>query len=184
MKNKALFLDRDGVINVEKNYVYRIEDFEFIDGVFETLKYFQDQGYLLIIITNQAGIGRGYYTEEDFHILNGWMLAELNRKGINISKVYFCPYHPKHGIGKYKKDSNYRKPRPGMLLEAIIDFDIDITNSILIGDRITDIEAGIAAGITETFLITKDENVSKNGESYNTNVIKDIRDLLIKRRNK
>ncbi|WP_025847905.1 D-glycero-alpha-D-manno-heptose-1,7-bisphosphate 7-phosphatase [Paenibacillus ehimensis] len=151
--NKALFLDRDGVINVEKNYVYKIEDFEFVDGIFQTLKYFQDEGYLLIIITNQAGIGRGYYTEEDFHKLNNWMLDRFNEKGIKITKVYYCPYHPVHGIGQYKKDSFDRKPNPGMILKAKEEFEIDLTNSLLVGDKISDIEAGEKANMKKLFLL-------------------------------
>ena len=91
---KALFLDRDGVINKEKNYLYKIEDFEFIDGVFDTCRYFQDLGYLIIVITNQAGIARGKYTEKDFEILTTWMLKEFEKENITISKVYYCPHHP------------------------------------------------------------------------------------------
>src|SRR4051794_27604058 len=118
MKNRALFLDRDGVINIDKNYVYKIEDFEFVDGVFEVLHYFQTIGYLLIVITNQAGIARRYYSEHDFHVLNTWMLKQFEMKGICISKVYYCPYHAKYGIGEYKKNAFCRKPNPGMILKA------------------------------------------------------------------
>ncbi|KYH34471.1 D-glycero-alpha-D-manno-heptose-1,7-bisphosphate 7-phosphatase [Clostridium tepidiprofundi DSM 19306] len=145
--NKALFLDRDGVINKEKNYLYKIEDFEFIEGVFETLKYFQDKGYLLIIITNQAGIGRGYYTEVDFQKLNNWMIKQFRLRDIVINKVYYCPYHPVYGIGKYKRQSYDRKPNPGMILRAQKDFEIDLSKSILIGDKESDIQAGIVAGV-------------------------------------
>lgn len=151
--NKALFLDRDGVINVEKNYVYKIEDFEFVEGIFEVLKYFQDKGYLLIVITNQAGIGRGYYTEEDFHVLNNWMLEEFKKKEIHITKVYYCPYHPEHGIGEYKRDSLDRKPNSGMILQAQKEFNIDLSASILVGDKESDVEAGLRAGIVSNILI-------------------------------
>lgn len=154
MKNKALFLDRDGVINVDKKYVYKIEDFEFIDGVIETLRYFQELGYLLIIITNQAGIGRGYYSEEDFRILNEWMLTQFANKGVHISKVYYSPFHPEHGIGKYKRESFYRKPNSGMILQAQKEFDIDLAKSILVGDKESDIEAGINAGIKVNVLVS------------------------------
>jgi len=147
MKKKALFLDRDGVINVDKGYVHRIEDFEFIDGIFDVLKYFQNKGFLLIIITNQAGIGRGYYTKDDFFMLTNWMLAQFKNKGIHIAKVYFSPYHPVHGQGKYKKDSFCRKPNPGMILKAQEEFNMDLSESILIGDKVSDIKAGETAGI-------------------------------------
>lgn len=152
--NKALFLDRDGVINVEKNYVYKIEDFEFVPGIFELLNFFQELNYLLIIITNQAGIGRGYYTESHFNVLNEWMLKEFQKCGIEITKVYYSPYHPVHGLGKYKKDAFCRKPNPGMLLQAKKEFNIDLTKSILIGDKITDIDAGINSGVKLNILFS------------------------------
>lgn len=145
--NKALFLDRDGVINIEKNYVYKIEDFDFIDGIFELVKSFQDKGYLIIVITNQAGIGRGYYTEVDFHKLNSWMIDQFKQKGIIITDVYYCPYHPTHGIGEYLMDSLDRKPNPGMILKAKEKYDINLTESILIGDKDSDIQAGEKAGV-------------------------------------
>lgn len=138
MKRKAIFLDRDGTINVEKNYLYRIEDFEFLPGVIEGLKLFQDAGYLLIIITNQSGIGRGFYTEEDFQILNTWMIAELKRKGIDIDKVYYCPHLPNATIEKYRIDCNCRKPAIGLYEKAMNDFDIDMEKSFAIGDKIRD----------------------------------------------
>lgn len=151
--NKALFLDRDGVINVEKNYVFKIEDFEFIEGIFELIKTFQDKGYLIIVITNQAGIGRGYYTEEDFHKLNDWMIEQFKQRGITITGVYYCPYHPTHGIGEYLKDSYDRKPNPGMILKASERYSIDLKQSVLIGDKDTDIKAGQAAGIPKNLKI-------------------------------
>lgn len=156
--NKALFLDRDGVINLEKNYVHKIEDFEFIDGIFELTKYFQDKGYLIIVITNQAGIGRGYYTEEDFHKLNDWMIDQFKQRGILITEVYYCPFHPTHGIGKYKKDSFDRKPNPGMILNATRKYNINLSESILIGDKESDIEAGKSAGVGMNILFLERNN--------------------------
>lgn len=145
-------MDRDGVINVEKNYVYKIEDFEFIDGVFETLRHFQTLGYFLIIITNQAGIARGYYSELALLDLTEWMLDQFRTNDVFISKVYYSAYHPEHGLGKYKKDSLYRKPNPGMILRAKLDLDLDLAHSLLVGDKETDIEAGINAGIRTNVL--------------------------------
>ncbi|KOP71883.1 D,D-heptose 1,7-bisphosphate phosphatase [Bacillus sp. FJAT-21945] len=156
--NKALFLDRDGVINVEKNYVHKIEDFEFIDGIFELTKYFQDKGYLIIVITNQAGIGRGYYTEEDFHKLNDWMIDQFKQRGILITEVYYCPFHPTHGIGEYKKDSFDRKPNPGMILNAARKYNFNLSESILIGDKESDIEAGKSAGVGMNILFLERNN--------------------------
>jgi D-glycero-D-manno-heptose 1,7-bisphosphate phosphatase len=136
--NKAIFLDRDGTINVEKNYLYKIEDFEFLPGVIEGLKLLQEAGYLLIIITNQSGIGRGYYTEEDFNILNNWMLEKLKEKGVKITAVYYCPHLPDAQVEKYRKNCECRKPKLGMFLRAIEDYDIDLSRSCAIGDKIRD----------------------------------------------
>ena len=144
---KAVFLDRDGVINEDAGYVYSPECFRFLEGIFEFCRTAQELGYLLIIITNQAGIARGYYSEEDFQRLNVWMLDEFMKKGVDIAEVYYCPYHPEHGVGQYKLDSNDRKPNPGMIFKARADFDIDLHNSILIGDKESDIEAGRRAGV-------------------------------------
>jgi D-glycero-D-manno-heptose 1,7-bisphosphate phosphatase len=158
--NKVLFLDRDGVVNKEKNYLYKIEDFEFIDGVFETCRYFQDLGYLIVVITNQAGIARGKYTEKDFNILTEWMTKEFARNGINISKVYHCPHHP-----DYSGECECRKPNPGMILQAQKDFDIDFSKSILVGDKNSDIEAGVNAGVGQNYLITTGHKIDKNNFS-------------------
>ena len=138
MKRRAIFLDRDGTINVEKKYLHRIEDFEFLPGVIEALKLFQDAGYLLIIITNQSGIGRGFYTEEDFQILNVWMIDKLKKMGIDIDKVYYCPHLPNAIIEKYRIDCKCRKPAIGLYEKAINDFDIDMEKSFAIGDKIRD----------------------------------------------
>jgi len=145
--SKALFLDRDGIVNVEKNYVYRIDDFEFIEGIFTLTRIAQEKGYLLVIITNQAGIARGYYTEDEFQELTRWMLNQFLSKGVNITKVYHCPYHETAGIGRYKRASFDRKPNPGMLFKARDEFQIDLPHSILVGDKRSDMEAGRNAGV-------------------------------------
>jgi len=145
--NKALFLDRDGVINVEKDYLYKIEDFEFIEGIFDLCKHYQDLGYLLFVVTNQSGIARKFYTEEDFKILTTWMLEEFAKRGIKISHVYYCPHHP-----NISGECECRKPKPGMLLEAADEFDLDLSHSIMIGDKERDILAGRNAGLKETYL--------------------------------
>ena len=147
LENKAIFIDRDGVINVEKNYVHRVEDFEFIEGIFELCALVQQLNFRIIIITNQAGIGRGYYTIDDFDRLTEWMLAQFRARGIRIEKVYYCPYHPTAGVGEYRKNSFERKPNPGMILKAKREFDLDLSKSILVGDKDSDLEAGQAAGV-------------------------------------
>jgi D-glycero-D-manno-heptose 1,7-bisphosphate phosphatase len=151
---KALFLDRDGVINVDHGYVSRIEDFEFVDGILDFIKTAQAKGYLPIIVTNQSGIGRGYYKAEEFEILTEWMLEEMRRAGIVIdrSQVFHCPHTPEAGC-------DCRKPMPGMLLEAIGRFEIDLENSWMIGDKPSDIEAARRAGVGHTWLTEKNRKI-------------------------
>lgn len=136
--NKAIFLDRDGTINVEKNYLYKIEDFEFLPGVVDALKRLQQAGFLLIVITNQSGIGRGYYTEADFQKLNSWMIDTLKKQGVYITDVYFCPHLPDAQIEKYRKDCNCRKPKLGLYEQAVIEHSITLSESFAIGDKIRD----------------------------------------------
>jgi D-glycero-D-manno-heptose 1,7-bisphosphate phosphatase len=143
----ALFLDRDGVINVDHGYVHRPEDFEFMPGIFELVRVANKQGYLVIVVTNQAGIGRGYYSESQFQSLTHWMKECFRREGALIDAVYFCPFHPEHGIGKYRRESECRKPAPGMLLQAQNDFGIELSKSILLGDKPSDMLAGRTAGV-------------------------------------
>ena len=146
---RALFLDRDGVVNLETNYVHRVEDFIFIDGIFDLCRKFHSKGYLLFIITNQAGIARGLYTEEQFQNITSWMLHEFKSKGIEITRVYHCPHHP-----DFTGVCECRKPAPGMILEAQKKYDIDLTKSILIGDKISDIESGERAGVAVNVLLS------------------------------
>lgn len=147
MSRPALFLDRDGVINIDHAYVYKKENFEFVDGIFELCRSAKQLGFVICVITNQAGIGRGYYTEKIFLDLTDWMCSVFNGEGAVIDKVYFCPTHPEYGIGEYKVDSPFRKPGAGMILQAAQELDIDLSKSILVGDKETDIQAGIAAGV-------------------------------------
>lgn len=149
MKTKALFLDRDGVINQDFSYVSKIEDFIFCDGVFEALKGFIKKDYKIFIVTNQSGIARGYYSLEDFFTLTAFMLKEFEKENIKIEKVYFCPHDEKAAC-------SCRKPKPGMIEQALEEYEINPETSILIGDKITDIQAGQAGKIGRTFLLPKD----------------------------
>jgi len=146
-RHKALFLDRDGVINLERRYVHSRETFQFQDGIFELCRAASNLGYLLVVVTNQAGIARGYYTEQDFLQLTEWMIDRFAEQQIQIARVYYCPYHPVHGIGGYRRDSPDRKPKPGMLLRAQRDLDLNLLSSVLIGDQASDMQAARAAGI-------------------------------------
>ena len=162
---KALFLDRDGVINHNFGYVYKIDDFKFIDGIFNLVQAAIKKEYLVIIVTNQAGIGRVYYTESDFFNLMAWVKIKFNENDGQIDDLYFCPFHPDHGIGSYKKNSNLRKPNPGMILNAQKKHNINLSKSIMIGDKYSDMEAGISAGISTNILLTKDSSKAILGNS-------------------
>jgi D-glycero-D-manno-heptose 1,7-bisphosphate phosphatase len=150
----ALFLDRDGVINVDHGYVWRVEDVEFVDGIFELVVAARRCGYLVVVVTNQAGIGRGLYSEADFHRVMDWIRAEFERRGGAIDAVYFCPFHPEHGIGEYRRDSECRKPAAGMFLSAARDLTIDLARSVMVGDKTSDAEAARAAGVGTRLFLT------------------------------
>jgi D-glycero-D-manno-heptose 1,7-bisphosphate phosphatase len=152
IKRRALFLDRDGVINVDHGYVYRREDFEFIDGIFDLCSHAKSRGFFIFVVTNQAGIGRGYFSEQDFLSLTQWMCEEFIKHDAAIDEVYFCPYHLEGGIGRYKFDSPFRKPAPGMILQAARRYQIDLAESLLVGDKSTDMQAGVSAGVGRNIL--------------------------------
>ncbi|MDH5644419.1 MAG: D-glycero-beta-D-manno-heptose 1,7-bisphosphate 7-phosphatase [Candidatus Heimdallarchaeota archaeon] len=156
IKTKGLFLDRDGIVNEDRCYVYQIKDFHFIEGIFELCREAIKQDYKIVIATNQAGIGRGYYTEEDFHYLTRWMRSKMSSRGVKLEGVYYCPHHPIHGIGDYRRDCENRKPRPGMLLRASSELNIDLEKSVIIGDKLSDLQAGRAAGIKTKVLLSSD----------------------------
>ena len=149
--NKALFLDRDGVINADRGHVYLKEHFEFLPGIFETCRKYASSGYLIIIVTNQAGIAKGIYTESDFNLLTEWMVNQFSNEGIKISKVYHCPHHP-----EITGPCNCRKPEPGMIVKAVSEFDLDISECVMIGDKESDLEAGRRAGMPELNLVLVD----------------------------
>jgi len=163
---KALFLDRDGVINKDSGYVYQKENFHFYDDIFPLCRSAISKNYLIFIITNQAGIGRGYYSIEDFEHLTNWMCKKFLSQNIVISKVYFSPFHPVHGLGEYKKDHETRKPRPGMILQAVKEFNINIEESVLIGNNFSDIMAGINAGIKNNIQFTQSHTKNEEFKEY------------------
>ncbi len=143
----ALFLDRDGVINVDRNYIYRVEDFEWVEGAADVIKRFNEKGWWVFVVTNQSGIARGYYTEEQMQVLHDWLVAELDKRGAHIDRIYHCPFHEEGTIERYRKDSYDRKPKPGMLIRAMTDFPVIKERSFLIGDKQADLDAAKAAGV-------------------------------------
>ena len=151
----ALFLDRDGVINIEKNYVYRIEDFDFVDGIFDLCHTALKCNMLIVVVTNQSGIGRGLYSEKQFIKLTNWMCDKFAENKISISAVYHCPFHPLHGLEGYRRESYDRKPNPGMIFRARENLNIDLSKSVLIGDKVSDIDAAKAAHIGLSLLLSK-----------------------------
>lgn len=170
---RAVFLDRDGVINIEKEYLHTVEAFEFIDGVFDACRHFQHLGYKLVIVTNQSGIGRGFYTEDDFETLTLWMLEQFRRHGVLIDAVYHCPHTPDTAC-------SCRKPNPGMMLQAAQEHNIDLSDSWMIGDKESDIEAALAAGIGHTILVRSGHaiNEKESRADYLLDSIKESIDII------
>jgi D-glycero-D-manno-heptose 1,7-bisphosphate phosphatase len=152
-RRRGLLLDRDGVINRDTGFVSRIADCHFVDGIFELAQEFAARGFVIAIVTNQSGIGRGYYSEADFRELMGWIGGEFTRRGVEIAATYHCPDHPTHGIGRYRRDTPRRKPGPGMFLEAAAELSLDLAGSWTIGDKQSDVAAGRAAGVGTLVLL-------------------------------
>ena len=144
---KAVFLDRDGTINVEKHYLYKASEFEYIDGAVEGMKTLSEMGYLLVVVTNQSGIARGYYTEKDYKILDDWMKADLLKKGVSIAGSYYCPHLPDGTVKKYAIECECRKPKTGLYWQAARDLNIDMDNSYAIGDKTRDLSICNESGV-------------------------------------
>jgi D-glycero-D-manno-heptose 1,7-bisphosphate phosphatase len=163
MSNKAVFLDRDGVINIDHGYVHKVEEFDFMPNIMELCQHLKRLGYKLIVVTNQSGIGRGYYTENDFLKLSEWMKTQFAESKCPIDAVYYSPFHPEKAKPPYLKNSECRKPAPGMLLQAIRDFDLEPNDCVMIGDNETDMQAARGAGIGRSILLdtnSKDTNTA------------------------
>jgi len=194
--NKAIFLDRDGVINVDKKpiliehlgktvigYAHKPEHFEFIPRAIEALKKLSNTNYLLIIITSQSGIGRGYFSEDQFQEFNKYMLNIFEKEGIKIHDIFFCPHHPEKGVGKYKIDCNCRKPKPGMILNAAKKHNINLKESFVIGDSRRDIEMGENAGCKTIFVNTNKlngEEFKKINANFNSKDLFEATELILK----
>jgi D-glycero-D-manno-heptose 1,7-bisphosphate phosphatase len=163
MKRRALFLDRDGVVNEEVGYLHRAGEVRFVQGIFSLCRTAAGLGYRLIVVTNQAGIARGYYTEPDFEALMEFMRGELRSEGVELDAVYYCPFHPEHGVGKYKQEHEDRKPGTGMLRRGSREFGVELSESVLVGDRCSDVGAANAAGLRQAFLISGTEGSGCGG---------------------
>ncbi len=168
-KNRAIFLDRDGIINIDTGYVYKIRDFSFQNGIFPLLRKLQSLGYLLIIVTNQSGIAREYYSKNDFEKLTKWMIEKFKKKDINIEKVFYCPHTPEDKCA-------CRKPNNAMILDAMKEFDIDPKLSWMIGDKESDIKAAIKSNIKNTIMVATD--MKKNIAKYSANSLYDIINII------
>jgi D-glycero-D-manno-heptose 1,7-bisphosphate phosphatase len=169
-KIKVAFLDRDGVINKEVNYLYKVEDFEYTENCIDGLKKIKALGYEIIIVTNQAGIARGYYTEVDYQKLTDWYVADLKQHGIDILDVFYCPHHPDGKIERYTKSCECRKPNSGMFDKAMTKYDIDIEKSMMVGDKTTDLIAAKKVGIQQLYLVETGHQIMEN--SYNEYTVK------------
>jgi D-glycero-D-manno-heptose 1,7-bisphosphate phosphatase len=163
--NRAAFLDRDGVINLDHGYTYQWEQFEFLPGVPEALRQLQDAGFQLIVVSNQSGIGRGFYSDGDLATLNAHIAQYLTTEfGVAITGFYHCPHHPTDAQGEFLQVCDCRKPAPGMIVTAARDHHIDITASLLVGDKSSDIEAGRAAGVGRLFRVLSLDEVAPGDE--------------------
>lgn len=178
---KSFFLDRDGVINVEKHYLYLSKDFEFVDGIFDLCHAAVQAGYCLIIVTNQSGIARGYYSEQQFHDLMSWVMNEFSKRNLTITDVFYCPHHRDHGKGKYRVECTCRKPQPQMLFDAAKKHDLNLSESIFVGDKLSDILAGKAACVGKTALVGTGHVVSEQAKisaDVFANSLKELKEIL------
>lgn len=146
-RRPAAFLDRDGILNEDTGYVHRPDQVRWVEGAREAVRLLNDAGYLVFLVTNQAGIARGYYTEDHVVSLHDWMCEHLARAGAHLDGIAYCAFHPEGTVERYRRASGNRKPAPGMLLEFMADWPIDLSQSFMIGDRLTDLEAAAAAGV-------------------------------------
>jgi D-glycero-D-manno-heptose 1,7-bisphosphate phosphatase len=178
---RALFLDRDGVVNEEIGYLHRAEEVRFVDGIFSLCRTAVRLGYRLIVVTNQAGIARGFYSEADFELLMAYIREEFRVEGVELDAVYYCPFHPEHGVGKYKREHEDRKPGIGMLRRGMTEFGLELGESVMVGDRCSDVGAANAAGLRQMFLITGTESAECNGRYLSVDSLVEVERWLLER---
>lgn len=173
----AVFLDRDGVLNEDRGYVHRWEDFSFLPGAIDALRRLQQQGYLLVVITNQSAVARGLCSEADVLALHERMRAFLREQGIELTGIYYCPHHPQGSVSDYAIACSCRKPEPGMILRAAQEHGIDLSRSLLVGDKLSDLEAGRAAGIPSLYLVVppgQDKDLSSLPEAQRVSGLSEV----------
>jgi D-glycero-D-manno-heptose 1,7-bisphosphate phosphatase len=148
MLNKAIFLDRDGVINIDQGYVHKKENFRWVEGAIDAIRQFNELGYLVLVVTNQGGIARGFYSEQDVLDLHDWLQNELKQQGAHIDQFYYCPHHVDGVLPEHSYVCDCRKPEPGMILTAAKEWQVDLSQSAMIGDKLTDMAAAEKAGVS------------------------------------
>ncbi len=173
----AIFIDRDGVINKDHGYISKVDDFEYIDGVFDACKAFKEMGYLLVLVTNQSGIARGYYTEDEFIALTEWMDWNFADKGVEFDGIYYCPHHPDHGNEIYRKECECRKPKAGMFNSAAEFLKIDMTRSVMIGDKGDDMRAAKTANVHTKLLVRTGKPITVEDEALADAVLDSLSDV-------
>ncbi|MGC6248791.1 D-glycero-beta-D-manno-heptose 1,7-bisphosphate 7-phosphatase [Bisgaard Taxon 45] len=173
---KAIFLDRDGTLNIDHGYVHEIDQFQFIEGSIEALQQLKAMGYLLVLVTNQSGIARGYFSEDQFLQLTEWMDWSLADRGVDLDGIYYCPHHTE-GKGDYVQECDCRKPKSGMLLQAIRELNIDPSASFMVGDKVEDLLAGKGAKIKHTVLVKTGKPITEEGVKQADYLLESIADL-------
>ena len=179
----AIFLDRDGTINVDHGYVHEIDQFQFIDGVIDAMRELKEMGFALVLVTNQSGIARGMFTEEQFDRLTEWMDWSLADRGVDLDGIYYCPHHPDGSVDAFRQQCDCRKPQPGMLISARDYLHIDMDASYMVGDKLEDMQAASAAGVKHRILVQTGKVITEEARAAADHVIKSLADLpeLIKK---
>ncbi|MGL5100990.1 MAG: D-glycero-beta-D-manno-heptose 1,7-bisphosphate 7-phosphatase [Plesiomonas sp.] len=184
MATSALFIDRDGTLNIDHGYVHESDNFEFIKGAIDACRQIKEMGLALVLVTNQSGIARGLFTEAQFTHLTEWMDWSLADRGVDLDGIYYCPHHVEHGKGEYKIDCECRKPKPGMFLEAQAELDLDMASSYMVGDKLEDMQAAQAAGIGTKILVRSGKPLTAEAEALADYVLDSLADVpaLLKKR--